>query len=534
MNTLHISSTKKAHLHVFGLVVAVLVGAIGLTVAFSQKSQAAGTLGGELHGYAWSSTIGWISTNCLEGNSVGGSVCTVSPYAVSIDATTGAFSGYAWSSNVGWVSFNASQVTAHCASAPTIAADGTVSGFAWVMSGTPASGADGCISLKSGATGSTYGVTANPTTGAFGGFAWGSTNVGWVNFTGVTMTPTIGTPMVDIKADGSDALTMSSAGGTANLTWVSSSLDSTTTTPCTASGNWTGARSATSASTGVAVVVPANTSTTTSATYSYTITCTSAVGATPATATDTVIITVQPAAPSLDFKANGVTGVTPGGSLPTLSVAHGAPINFVWTTNQMSSCTGTSGFGYSLWTGTSKPSSNGPHNEIFGGISGNSTFTMSCTPAIGGAPIVKTLRVLVVPPSCAVVDSANYTSATDVFTPGASLPPLSLSTLKISWTGLSSSTIPTTMYLTMTPTGGTANITNAITPSTIATISDTFKVGLTGTMPTTPASQTVTINARSGTGYTGTPIICDSFTYKIAKPGAGGPGGRVRPPWIEI
>ncbi len=534
MNTLHTLSTKKVRLHVFGLVLTVLTVAIGITVAFSQKSQAAGTLGGELHGYAWSSTVGWISTNCLEGNSVGGSVCTISPYAVSIDATTGAFSGYAWSSNVGWISFNASQVIAHCALAPTIATDGIISGFAWVMSGTPGSGADGCISLRSGATGATYGVTANPTTGAFGGFAWGSTNVGWVNFTGVTMTPTIGTPMVDIKADGSDALTMSSAGGTANLTWVSSSLDTTTTTPCIASGNWTGARPAISASAGVAVVVPANTSTTTSATYSYTITCTSAIGATPATVTNTVIVTVQPAAPALDFSANGVIGITPGGTVPTVSVGYRAPINFVWTTNQMSSCTATSGLGYTGWTSTSKVASDGTHNEIFGLITDNSTFTMSCVPTIGGAPIVKTLRVVIIPPSCAVVDTDNFTSATDVFTPGDPLPSLSLSTIKISWTGLSSSTIPTTMYLTMTPTTGTANITNTITPSVIGTISDTAKIGLTGTMPSSPASQTVTVKAQSGSGYTGTPIICSPLTYKIAKPGAGGPGGRVRPPWIEI
>lgn len=534
MNTLHISHTKKTHLQVFGLIVATLVIAISFIVAFSHKSQAAGTLGGPLHGYAWSSTVGWISTNCLEGSSVGGSVCTVSPYAVSIDASTGAFSGYAWSSNVGWISFNATQVTAHCAAAPTIAADGTAGGFAWVMSGTPASGADGCISLKSGTTGAVYGVIANPTTGVFSGFAWGSTNVGWVNFTGVTMTPTLGTPMVDIKADGSDALTVTSTGGTAHLTWVSSSLDTTTLTPCTASGSWTGAQSATSTTTGVAVTVPANTSTTTSATYSYTITCTSAVGATPTTVTDTVIITVQPAAPSLDFKANGVIGVVPGGVIPTLTVGYHAPINFVWTTNQMSSCTATSGFGYSGWSSTSKAASDATHNEIFALISDNSTFTMSCIPTIGGAPIVKTLKVVVTPPSCAVVDSDSYTSATDVFTPGTSLPSLSPSSFKISWSGLSSPGIPTTMYLSVTPVTGTPNITGTMTPSTIGTMAGTVKIGLTGTMPTTPASQTVTINARSGTGYTGTPIICSPLTYKIAKPGATGGGGRVRPPWIEI
>jgi hypothetical protein len=534
MNTFHISHTKKTYLQVFGLVVATLAAAVSLTVAFSHKSEAAGTLGGELHGYAWSSTIGWISTNCLEGSIAGGSVCTVSPYAVSIDSSTGAFSGYAWSSNVGWISFNASQVTAHCASAPTIALDGTASGFAWVVNGTSASGADGCISLKSGPTGAVYGVSANPTTGVFSGFAWGSTNVGWVNFNGVTMTPTIGTPMVDIKADGLDALPMSSAGGTANLTWVSSSLDTTTSTPCTASSNWSGLKPATSTTTGTAVVVPANTSTTTPATYSYTITCTSAAGATPTTVTDTVIITVQPAAPALDFSANGVAGVTPGGVVPTVSVGYRAPINFVWTTNQMSSCTGTSGFGYAGWSGTSKIASDGTHNEIFGTISENSTFTMSCTPTIGGAPIVKTLRVVVAPPSCAVVDSSDYTSATDVFTPGDSLPSLSLSTFKLSWSGLGTSGIPTTMNITVSPPTGHPNITNTMTPSSIGTISGTTKIGLTGTMPSTPASQTVTISARSGLGYTGTPIICSSLTYKIAKPGATGGGGRVRPPWIEI
>ncbi len=55
---------------------------------------------GELSGYGWNKTIGWISFNCATTNS-----CANIDYKVTISGTNGDFTGYAWNSVVGWISF---------------------------------------------------------------------------------------------------------------------------------------------------------------------------------------------------------------------------------------------------------------------------------------------------------------------------------------------------------------------------------------------------------------------------------------------
>ena len=52
-----------------------------------------------LEGWAWSSTIGWISMSCENT-----STCGASDYGVDID-TSNNLSGYAWSENIGWIKF---------------------------------------------------------------------------------------------------------------------------------------------------------------------------------------------------------------------------------------------------------------------------------------------------------------------------------------------------------------------------------------------------------------------------------------------
>lgn len=56
---------------------------------------------GNLSGFAWNDTIGWISFNCYNhGN------CSESSYSVTVNTGTGDFTGYAWNDTVGWISFN--------------------------------------------------------------------------------------------------------------------------------------------------------------------------------------------------------------------------------------------------------------------------------------------------------------------------------------------------------------------------------------------------------------------------------------------
>ena len=60
---------------------------------------------GDLSGYAWNDSIGWISFNCSDTPGL----CATSNYKVAINLTTGVFNGWAWNDLVGWVSFNCSD-----------------------------------------------------------------------------------------------------------------------------------------------------------------------------------------------------------------------------------------------------------------------------------------------------------------------------------------------------------------------------------------------------------------------------------------
>jgi hypothetical protein len=55
---------------------------------------------GNLSGWAWNDTYGWISFDC---HNTGG--CGTSLYEVLINPSTGDFSNYAWNDTVGWISF---------------------------------------------------------------------------------------------------------------------------------------------------------------------------------------------------------------------------------------------------------------------------------------------------------------------------------------------------------------------------------------------------------------------------------------------
>ena len=123
---------------------------------------------GEITGYAWSDTIGWIS---LKGGGHG----------LLID-TNGKLSGYAWSDNVGWVSANESELIG-CPQTPCRAKlqGSDLNGWLKALAGgsSQSGGWDGWISLSGSSP--NYGVTKNAD-GTFTGYAWGSDVVGWMDF----------------------------------------------------------------------------------------------------------------------------------------------------------------------------------------------------------------------------------------------------------------------------------------------------------------------------------------------------------------
>jgi hypothetical protein len=134
----------------------------------------------EITGWLWSDTVGWISANCSNDSS-----CATVSYKLEV-ASDGTVSGYAWSEHIGWISANASDLSG-CPSSPCSATltGGNLTGwFKALAGGTSQSGGwDGFISLS----GSGYGVTVSGN--AFSGYAWGSTVVGWVDFSQADLAP---------------------------------------------------------------------------------------------------------------------------------------------------------------------------------------------------------------------------------------------------------------------------------------------------------------------------------------------------------
>jgi len=122
----------------------------------------------------------------------GGSGAEVSDidYGVNIDESNGVMSGYAWSENIGWVSFNGADAAgcggcsgSNCQAKVNQTLNGSgeyeVSGWAKVLAN--GGGWDGCISLR----GSNYGVSIDPATGDFHGWAWSDMVLGWLSFNSV-------------------------------------------------------------------------------------------------------------------------------------------------------------------------------------------------------------------------------------------------------------------------------------------------------------------------------------------------------------
>lgn len=153
--------------------------------------------GDNVSGWAYSETIGWISFNSTNESSG-------SSYGVNISPTTGTgfFSGSAWSrgttenGGVGWISFDqadtATCVTAYGGTRAQVDwSTGAVTGWARALSGSTASGWDGCIKLAKAPsdTGAAYGVSISPSDGKFSGWAWGSDVVGWISFADSTLGP---------------------------------------------------------------------------------------------------------------------------------------------------------------------------------------------------------------------------------------------------------------------------------------------------------------------------------------------------------
>jgi len=191
-----------------------------------------------LSGYAWAGGGGGSG-----GTDEGVGLMQLNGVTVGADGTT--LKGYAWMGEssdgvappIGWVSFNTSDL-AGCPSGTCSATvvNGALLGWARACAGTVnadctgasrTDGWDGWISLNTKAgDSSTYGpaIPGGAHSGTFSGYVWGgggdssSANwgMGWIDFTGVTLSP-IGTPVITISFSGP---TRVRSGSTATLTYT--------------------------------------------------------------------------------------------------------------------------------------------------------------------------------------------------------------------------------------------------------------------------------------------------------------------------
>lgn len=177
-------------LTILSLAVADKKASAGVFDSTAPSAQVVGTAWGGIGEEDGGETLGgpgWIHFNC-DGDGYG---CSENPYGVSLNLNEGStqygkFSGYAWSSTMGWLSFNPGDV-AVCGEqayliglSDTIPNELTLGGFARFIEvgANTDSYWDGCV----GFSGNTFETTLDTNTGDLAGYAWGDNLVGWISF----------------------------------------------------------------------------------------------------------------------------------------------------------------------------------------------------------------------------------------------------------------------------------------------------------------------------------------------------------------
>ncbi len=169
------------------ILILLLAGGFFFLISIMEHDYVLASSSDNVHGWAWSDTIGWISFNCTEGGPSQTDICATSNYGVTIATSTGVMSGYAWSDNIGWITFNQTDLSG-CPSGTCVAqvdlVTGEVSGWARALNSIRTD--YGWINLKDEVNGY-HGVVIDTTTGYFSNYAWGGglTNqavIGWISF----------------------------------------------------------------------------------------------------------------------------------------------------------------------------------------------------------------------------------------------------------------------------------------------------------------------------------------------------------------
>jgi hypothetical protein len=243
-------------------------------------------------------------------------------------------------------------------------------------------------------------------------------------------------PSVSLSATPSSVI----SGNSSTLSWTSANA-----TACTASGGWSGSKSANGSE-----VRPNLT-----ATATYTLTCTGSGGS----AAQSVTVTVNPAPmPTVSLTA------TPA------SVVSGGSSTLNWSSTNASSCTATGGWsGAKGLTGT----------EVRGGLTSTTSYTLSCTGAGGTATQTVTVNVTPATPPPTLALSANPTAV------------LQGNSSTLTW----SSSNATSCAATGDWTGGRATNASESTGALSAVRTYTYTLSCTGAGGSTSRTATVAVGA---------------------------------------
>ena len=395
-----------------------------------------------------------------------------------------------------------------------------MTGWARAISSAYTNGADGCISF-SPTSGSLYGVTVDPSTGAYSGYAWGSYVIGWVDFSRVSMTAS--TASVDLTVfdpaslsftNGPLAVASSFGTGTAQLKWTSTGVSSCSAlvTPSTISSatDWSGTVATSSASSVVSY------SLSTPATYTYTITCTPTGTGLPVVSDSVQIVVGGTSSSYVDLKIQGISGPTDGpitmpdwtgGTETLLCTASSTPSMTDWNA---STTIGTASTGTLITL---------PENTAIGTMT--YVYKIQCT----GASVVNDTVLVNVPPtdvpSCAI-RPGPYTAPSGAHV-HFQVP------LNIAWTP---SFHVTDFSVDLTSahglTGTLVDIATGLPASSITTSAGRLGLLIDGPMPTVAGS--ITVNASPSVSVTGV-TSCTPATITVSPSGTGGVRGTF--PWQE-
>ena len=298
-------------------------------------------------GWAWSSTVGWISFNCTNTDT-----CGTVDYGVTIAANNTDISGYAWSSQIGWINFAGTNFNS---------GTGIISGTALAIVGeVEVDGWDGKIELYD-ASPIAYGLDVQ-LDNEVDGYAWGDRVIGWVSFNCQNHG---GCGTVDYKVTvepfyfsfganiGTTVLDKVSHNGSTTLNWTT--IDAVS---CTASGapatGWASppGKSAGEPTPGTETIANLTADTT------FTLTCQDSIGR---TITRDLLIYVHPPAPSLTMTADDY------------NIALNGSTNINWDALYIASCDKTG-----QW-GTGSASAGAGQSQSTGSLSNlENFFNLTC------------------------------------------------------------------------------------------------------------------------------------------------------------